>query len=287
MNPNKALTRLALTRMGKDKSTLALPVGSKGSTSSDNQNNKRSREDLDRTDDEVESFDQLLVRIRQMIEDGNAKIERKIESSNEALVTEISTLRDEVNQLKIDYARDFNELSESHAKTADEVRRNKDAAGKLLKSNDLILSGVPYCPTEKTEDILQKVAVALGYGDSDVPPVFTKRLARVPIAAGATPPILFQFAFRASKDEFFQRYFSAKKLSLLHLGFDVDRRIYMNENLTEAARNIKGAALKLKRSGHLRNVFSKDGTIYVKPLEDVPAQPIFDLDQLAVFGPRK
>lgn len=284
MNNNRALTRAAVTKMVKDKPTLVVPVGS---TSSDNHNKKRSREDLDQTDDDVESFDQLLVRIKQMIDDGNAKIESKIESSNAALVSEISTLRDEVNQLKVDYARDFHALSESHTKTAEEVRRSKDVAGKLLKSNDLILTGVPYNPTEKTDEILQKIAASLGYGDSDAPPVFTKRLARAPIAAGSTPPILLQFAFRASKDEFFHRYFRAKKLSLLHLGFDVDKRIYINENLTESARHIKGAALKLKRSGHLLNVFTKDGTIYVKTLEDVPAQPVYDSEQLADFGGRK
>lgn len=280
MNPSRALTRAASTKMGKDKQSLTVPV----STISDNQNKKRSREDLDRTDDDVESFDQLLIRIKQMIEEGNAKIEQKIESSNAALVSEISTLREEVNQLKVDYARDFNGLSESHAKTAAEVQRNKDAAAKLLKSNDLILTGVPHSPTERTDEMLQKISVVLGYGESDVPAVFTKRLARVPITAGATPPILFQFAFRASKDEFLRRYFSARNLSLRQLDFDVDKRIYINENLTESARSIKGAALKLKRSGLLQNVYSRDGTIFVKPLENIPAQPVYDLDQLADFG---
>lgn len=284
MNTNRALTRAAFTKMSKDKPTLALPVES---SSCDGQNIKPTREDVARTDHGVESFDALLVRIKQMIDNGNANIEKKIECSNKALVAEISTLRDEVNQLKVEYARDFDSLSESHAKTAIEVRKNTDVAGRMQKSNDLLLTGVPFCADENTDDILKKVAAALNYGDSDVPPVFTKRLARIPIASGATPPILFQFAFRASKDDFFQRYFLAKKLSLLHLGFDVDRRIYLNENLTESARNIKGSALKLKRSGLIRNVFSKNGIIYVKPLEDVPAQPIYDVVQLSDFGPRK
>lgn len=283
MNPNRTLTRAAISKMGKDKSSLALSVES----ASCEQNKKRSQENLDRTDDAVGNFDELLVQIKLMIENGNANIERKIESSNQALVTEISTLRDEVNQLKVDYAQDFNGLNESHAKTVLEVRKNTEAAARIQKSNDLILTGVPYCSNEKTEDIMRKVAVVLGYGESEVPSVFTKRLARVPIVTGTSPPILFQFAFNAAKGEFFQRYFSAKKLSLLHLGFDVDRRIYFNENLTESARNIKGSALKMKRNGHIRNVFSKDGTIYVKPLEDIPAQPFYDLAQLADFGPPK
>lgn len=281
MNQNRALTRAALIKMGKDKSTPTLTVGP---TSNENQNKKQSREDLDRTVADVENFDQLLFRIGKMIDDGNAKIERKIEASNATLVNEISTLRDEVNQLKIDYARDLTALKESHAKTAEEVRRNRGAVGNLVKSNDLILTGVPYCPTEKTNEVLRKIAVVLGYSESDVPLVFTKRLARVPTTTGATPPILFQFAFKAAKEEFFRRYFSVKNLSLLHLGFDVDKRIYLNENLTDSARSIKGAALKLKRNGRIQNVYSKDGTIYVKPLDDAPAVPVLDLEQLADFG---
>lgn len=56
MNTNRALTRAAHTKMSKDRPTLAVPLGS---TSNDNQNKKRSREDLDRTENDVESFDQL------------------------------------------------------------------------------------------------------------------------------------------------------------------------------------------------------------------------------------
>lgn len=283
MNSNRA-TRSTVTKMvkdGKEKSTNSLSMPS---ASSDNPNKKRSREDLSQIDEETDSFDRLLDRIREMIDEGNTKLEKKIDSTKKDVVAEISSLRNEMNQLKIDHARDFQGLSEVQSKLAEEVRKNKDMAGKLLKSNDLILTGVPYCSDENTDDMLLRVAAALGYGESNIPLVFTKRLARAPIAAGSTPPILFQFAFRAAKDEFFQRYFAGKKLSLLHLGFAVDRRIYFNENLTESARNLKGAALKMKRSGHIRNVFSRDGTIFVKPLDDIPPQPIFELNQLAVFG---
>lgn len=239
---------------------------------------------MDKTEEQDETFDNLLVRIKQMIDDGNTKIEQKIESSNKAVVCEIATLREEVHQLKADYARDLNRLNESHAKTELDVLKNKDAVNRLPKSNDLILTGVPYSPMENTGALIQKVAAALEYSDTNAPVVYTKRLARTPIVAGATPPILIQFAFRASRDEFFHRYFARKNLNLTQLGYDVDRRIYINENLTESARYIKGTALKLKRSGKIHHVFSKDGIIFVKPTEDVPALPIYYVDQLAEYG---
>lgn len=267
--------------MGKDKNpALALPSGS----TSDSQNKKRSRDDLDRTDEHVENLDELLVRFKQLIDDGNAKIQKQIESTNAALVTEISTLRNEVHQLKNDYARDFSQLSETSGKTEMNVQRNKDAIAKLPKVVELILTGVPYHQRERTDVIMQRLSAVLGFDDEDTPLVYAKRLARNPIAVGATPPILLQFAFKAARDDFFHRYLSKKDLNLNQLGFDVNKRVYLNENLTDVARNIKGLALKLKRSGKVLNVFSKDGTIFVKPIGDAVAQPIFNVDQLTCFG---
>ena len=265
---------------GKEKPTLALPLGSSG----ENVNKKRSRDDLDQTDDQVEGFDVLLLRMKDLIAEGNARIEQKIDVNNAALVNEITSLRKEVHQLKADCARDFKQICDVQAKTEMDVRRNKDAVNRLAKSDDLILTGVPFSATENTNNIVKLLSAAIGYCESDCPPVYTKRLARTPIAAGSSPPILLQFAFRASRDDFFFRYLSKKNLNLNQLGFDVDKRVYLNENLTESARNIKGIALKLKSGGRIKNVYSKDGTIYVKPNDGEAAQPVFEVGQLTEYG---
>lgn len=274
MHTNRA-TRA--TTVAKDKPTAALPFGS----NDDNDNKKQSREHLDRVDAHVGNFDDLLFRLKQLIDDGNSKLEERIESSSNALCNEISTLRKEVHQLKAEYAQDFDQLSERHAKTEIDVRKNKDSISRMPRSSELILTGVPFYKTENTSSLLRKVSSVLEYHDTDGPLVYTKRLARFPIADGANPPILLQFAFKAARDDFFHRYFLKKGLNLNQLGFDVDKRVYLNENLTDSARNIKGVALKLKRSGKVRNVFSKDGTIFVKPNDgNAPVQPIFHVDQL-------
>lgn len=233
---------------------------------------------------QVQSLDDLFVRIQRMIDDGNDKIEEKIDCSNKSLVYEISTLRNEVQKLKADCTHEFQRLSVSFDKTEQDVRRNQNSIGRIEKSHDLILAGVPYSATEKTDAFLRKVAYAIGYSDPDVPIVFTKRLARIPVVAGATPPILVQFAFKAARDEFFFRYLSKRNLNLLQLGFNVNRRVFLNENLTESARRIKGTAIKLKKDGLIQNVFTKDGVIYVKSKANLPAQPVLSLDQLGSFG---
>lgn len=278
---NNRQTRAAVGgKDGKDKSTLVPPLGVGG----ENHNKKRSREDLDHMEDSVESFDDLLIRMKQLIADGNAKIEEKIDSNNAALVNEISSLREEVHQLKADCYLDFGKLSEMQVKTDTAVRKNKDAVNRLAKSNDLILSGIPYNPTESTNVIVETISAALGYCEPNYPLVFSKRLARAPIAVGSTPPVLLQFAFKACRDDFFFRYLSKKNLNLGLLGFGVDKRVYLNENLTESARSIKGVALKLKSGGRIQNVFSKDGTIFVKPLGDDAAVPVFDVEDLTKYG---
>lgn len=278
MNNNKVQYRVGT--MGKDKNTLTVSLRS----GSESQTKTLSREDLNQTADHVENFDELLQRMKQMIEDGNARIEAKIDSSNASLVNEMSTLRNEVQQLKTDCVRDFNQLRKSQTNIDDQIQRNKDAVDRASKSNDLLLIGVPYSPAENTNVLVKQMSATLGYTDSDAPPVYTKRLARFPIAVGATPPILLQFAFKASRNDYFLRYLARKNLSLSDLGFEGGKRVFLNENLTKSARNIKGIALKLKRSGHISNVFSKAGIVFVKPMGDVAAQPIFDVTQLTDYG---
>lgn len=267
-------------KMGKEKTTSQ-------TTTNANNNFKRSREDLDHTEDVTETFDDLLVQMKAMIDDGNKRIETKIEASNHALVEEIGTLRSEVKMLRDDCTRDINLLTERFMKTELEVKTNKDAIARLEKSADLLLTGVPYNPSEKTSVFLSKVSAALGYCNSDVPVVFSKRLARVPIAVGTSPPILFQFAVKAARDDFFHRYLSQRSLNLTQLGFDVDKRVYLNENLSESVRQLKGYALKLKKDGRIRTVFTRNGTVYVKPDAESPAQPVSNQDQLGLFDSRR
>ncbi|EDS32913.1 papilin [Culex quinquefasciatus] len=92
---------------------------------------------------------------------------------------------------------------------------------------------------------------------------------------------LLQFTFRAARDEFYRRYLSSRNLSLSHLGFSVNKRIYLNENLTELARSIKGSALKMKKDGKLHSVFTKDGFVQVKDRAEDEARPVHSVEQLA------
>lgn len=66
-----------------------------------------------------------------------------------------------------------------------------------------------------------------------------------------------------------------------HLGFEVNKRIYINENLTEEARKIKTLAVKLKKTGKLSSVYTRYGIVYVKTCADTATKTIYAEDQLA------
>lgn len=248
----------------------------KTTTSKDGSNFKRSRDELDKTDDEVQTFDELLTRMKQMFDETNSRID----SCKSDLQSEFATLREDVQTFKDRCTVEINNLSDALVKTQNNVNLNHERHLKSSKSYDLLLSGVPYQQHEDLLGFVKRASAALGYDERELPLIYSKRLARPPIVAGSTPPILLQFAFRAARDDFYFRYLSSHNLSLIHLGFNVNKRVYLNENLTEQARAIKSAALKLKKSGKIHSVYTKDGFIYVKAAEGGEARAVNSLEQL-------
>ncbi|EDS37965.1 cadherin [Culex quinquefasciatus] len=78
--------------------------------------------------------------------------------------------------------------------------------------------------------------------------------------------ILVKFVLRNQRGDFYSSYLRKCNLQLSHLGINSTRRFYVNESLV-AARKIKAAALRLKKTGNVHSVheagkrFSKSVTI--------------------------
>lgn len=231
-----------------------------------NANPKRSCEDLN----------DVLTRMENLFRETN----NKIDACKRDLHKEISTLRGDVQQLKEEFRGDINILTASIDTVRADVSHNAERVVLSGKANDLLVSGVPYNHAENLADISKAISVALGYTEQDIPLVYAKRLARLPIQANAVPPILIQFAFKCIRDEFYRRYLSSRNLSLTHLGFNVNQRIFVNENLTKEGQRIKKCAVKMKQSGKLFAVFTKDGCVFVKTTVDAEAVPVRWLNEL-------
>lgn len=259
------------------KNKTALSVSTGGATEA---NKVKNRDDMHNTDDHVESLDDLLLRMKRMFDNTNTRMEASVESCKRELHAEINTLRTDVHKIKTECSSEIRRLSDSVMKIGIDVRTNKQRILAGERRNDLLLSGVPYHATEDLRSFVARISSALGYDDGGVPLIYAKRLARIPIAVGATPPIALQFAFKLARDDFYNRYLSSRNLSLTHLGFDVNKRIFVNENLTEEARKIKALAVKMKKTGKIASVYTRNGTVYIKVSADAAAKPVFAEDQL-------
>lgn len=228
MSQNKPITRSVST----------------SSVSSEGNNNKRPRDDGLAME---ESDGDILSKIEQMFAASYAKIEAKIDSSNSKLEQRIGGVETMLTALKRECTENINSLSKTVTEVRCEIQSTAQRMDRFEKANDLIISGIPYSTNENLGQLFYILAKALAYNDLDRPIVDLKRLMRLPIAAGATPPIVCQFAFKNARDAFYGRYLKARNLTLRHLGFDSDLRVFLNENLTQHARDIRTYAVKMKK----------------------------------------
>lgn len=138
------------------------------------------------------------------------------------------------------------------------------AVDRSMRCNDLIVSGVPYITGENLPNYFVNWCKSLGYVDEFIPIVDIKRLTKNTPTNGTIYLILIQFAITVQRNEFYTRYLRTRKLSLTDIGFSTDRRVFVNENLVPAARELRTKALHMKKKGELAGVFTRMGVVYVK-----------------------
>lgn len=63
--------------------------------------------------------------------------------------------------------------------------------------------------------------------------------------------------------EFFSKYIQTRSLSLQHLGFSTDNRIFINEYLNPTTRKALSTALRMKKEGKLVKVYTKNEVLNV------------------------
>lgn len=184
---------------------------------------------------------------------------------SDSLSAQMNTLRAnisvEIEQLREENNNTFGKLTISIEKVKSDT---VSAADRNFRMNDLIVSGVPFTPTEDLSAYFSKWCQCLGYTENCTPLVDIRRLAKGAQKAGTASPLLIQFAITVQRNDFFARYLRSRSLSLVTIGFSVNKRIFINENLGIASRELRSKALTMKKNGQLTGVFTRDGTVYVK-----------------------
>ncbi|XP_058066081.1 uncharacterized protein LOC131215707 [Anopheles bellator] len=87
----------------------------------------------------------------------------------------------------------------------------------------------------------------------------------------ACGPVHVQFVFRNARNEFYRRYQdggTSKTLCLRDIGYEGTGRLFVNEDLTRCNVSLKAEAMRLKRDGKIKSVFTVNGQIYVKRTVD-------------------
>jgi hypothetical protein len=151
-----------------------------------------------------------------------------------------------------------------------------------LKSNDLLVKGVPLLSNEKCTVIYQKIALAIGISMETLPPVDAFRLGKKRAGAERDPPILLKFLNRFDKNAFYQKYFAFKNLNLTHINFQTEKRIIISENLTKQNQQIFSTAIQMKIAQKLHRVSTSEGMVSVRPKEGerpVQIRRLSDLDR--------
>lgn len=182
------------------------------------------------------------------------------------------TLSSQIDKLKLDIAVDLEKLREDNKVTFNELTASIEetkvntthALERTNRSNDLIVSGVPFVQGENLTSYYNAWCHSLGYDQNNFPLVDIRRLVKGVPAVGNVYIILLQFAITIQRNDFYAAYLRTRSLMLSDIGFAVKKRIYINENLGPATRTLRTKALQLKKDGIFSGVYSKNGIVHVK-----------------------
>lgn len=194
---------------------------------------------------------------------------KKLGESLSSMTSEMSKLRADIaldiERLREENSRTFATLSGSIVKAKEETSMALDRSARV---NDLVVSGIPFVTGENLLSYFHTWCRAFGYAESNFPLVDIRRLSKGTTIAGNVYMILIQFALTVQRNDFYSRYLRSRTLSLSGIGFTVDKRIYINENLGPNMRDLRTKALKLKKDGKLRGVVTRNGLLYVRRVGD-------------------
>uniref|UniRef100_A0A4Y0BK28 Uncharacterized protein n=2 Tax=Anopheles funestus TaxID=62324 RepID=A0A4Y0BK28_ANOFN len=220
--------------------------------------------------------------------------ESMLDHKFDRLLSEVHGLRDQIGDR-------IETLNRRLTQTNRLFLAHQDYGHRSNRAGDLLLIGVPATlQGDGLRECYVRIARRLGYTESEIPIVHIRRLdlgssspdvqpSRYSVAvldnlartrvgklrAGVTDPTVqppavhVQFVFRNARNEFYRRYQEGGKagtgLALQDLGYSgSEGRLFVSENLTRGNVSLKAEAMRLKRDGKIKSVFTVNGQIYVK-----------------------
>jgi hypothetical protein len=238
------------------------------------------------TKNNTTGMEATLLRLEASFKQMDKKLDENIRTLQQSIEDSKNELRDDIkNELLSKVLENSSNIEVNAAKIADmeaQISHLQDVVDASGRETDLIVKGVPILGGEKCVTLYHKIAVAIGYSQDSIPLADAFRLGVKKPGAKFDPPILIKFTNKLEKDIFHHKYFNFKNLSLNHIGWNVDQRIMIAENLTKSTQQIFSAAMQLKREKKLYRVSTSHGTVSVKPNDGdrpITIKALSDLDR--------
>ncbi|KAL1380783.1 hypothetical protein pipiens_013931 [Culex pipiens pipiens] len=210
----------------------------------------------------VKMFMEQFTETKTMIHEMRTDLNKKIETIKTDLEGKLEAVSKDITSLRSDCATKFLQTDANVDALSDRLDGVSHAIDSLERCDDLIVSGVPFVEGEDLPAYFTAMLKHVGLDGSVPPSVDIRRLySRSPNGSDGSF-IKIQFALRNARDDFYYAYLGKHDLKLCHLGIDSTRRVYVNESLTDAARKIRAAAIRLKKDGKLSSVYTKRGVVH-------------------------
>ena len=210
----------------------------------------------------------------------------KFETMKGKMEEQAKTLAQENGHLRSDSAKMKKEISD--------LRSALDEQAQYTRCDCLEIRGVPVTTGEDTNVIVKKIGALI---DVDINDTDISISHRIPSsndgASGSTsfrhPAIVVKFTNRKNRDLFYKARSKLKiyNTSNIGLGRNGESKIYIQESLTEAKRNLFKSCLKFRKDQKYKFIWTYYGVIYLRRNEHTPASRITSVRDLEKLQPRQ
>lgn len=128
--------------------------------------------------------------------------------------------------------------------------------------SDLLLNGVPYVQCENLLEIYNAICNVIKFDSADYTLQAIFRIGKSSSSKNAS--IVMKFISSAARNRFYSLYLKFKNLSLHHIGFNGNVRVFIQESLSKNNADIFRRAMEFKRSKRLARSYTHNGLVFVQ-----------------------
>lgn len=183
-----------------------------------------------------------------------------------------------VAQVSSEMTNRMDELRAIHESRLDKLERSS-------LEKELIITGIPMEPNDNPIGIIGDICSALNCNLQQRDFTAAFRLKRKHVTSNRSVPLVIRVYDNYVKQELLASYFKRKDLNLKDIGFQTSSRIFINESLTKANREIFKLASAAKKSNLIIKLFTRNGLVHFQRNENDKPICVYHISDLEQFLP--